>query len=73
MDPRIILGDYRIRHRHGDGGWGEMVEDRSHHDAADHDPEHDWRQGRLFRCSSCDESISVETEEPGASRTGHEA
>jgi hypothetical protein len=64
MDPRSILTTYRIEHRHSDGGWGEMVEDRTHHDAAEHDPERGWRDGIRFKCSTCDESVLVRPEGP---------
>ena len=67
MDLRIIQVTYRIQHSHGDGNWGEMVEDRQHHAPADHDPERSWGRGRLFRCTSCDESVTIMTDEPGAS------
>lgn len=66
MDPLNILSTYRIQHSHRNGGWGEMVEDRSHHDPADHDPERGWRDGRLFRCSSCDEAVMIVPEPPDA-------
>jgi hypothetical protein len=66
MDPRIIQESYRIEHRHGDGSWGEMVEDRPPHDAAELDPERGWRNGRLFRCTSCDESVMIVPDDPGA-------
>ena len=35
----------RVQHRHNDGTWGELAPQRSHHDAADHDPESDWAKG----------------------------
>jgi hypothetical protein len=64
MDPRSILTTYRVEHRHRDGSWGEMVEDRTHHDPAEHDPERGWRDGRRFQCTSCDESVMVRPESP---------
>ena len=63
MDPRIFQATYRIQHSHGDGAWGEMVEDRSHHAPADHDPERGWSRGRLFRCTTCDESVTLVVDE----------
>jgi hypothetical protein len=54
---------YRIEHQHGDGSWAPMVEERSHHDSADHDPERSWGQRRLFRCTKCDESVLIGPEE----------
>ena len=68
MDPRSILTTYRLEHSHRDGSWGEMVEDRTHHDPADHDPERGWGRARVFRCSSCDESVSIKTGEPDATK-----
>jgi hypothetical protein len=41
-----------------------MVEDRSHHSPADHDPERGWRDGLRFRCTSCNESVTIRPEEP---------
>lgn len=51
---------YRIEHRHSDGSSSTMVEQRSHHDPADHDPERSWGVRRLFRCEGCDESVIIE-------------
>jgi hypothetical protein len=59
MDQRLLQLQYRIEHEHSDGGWGEMVEDRSHHDAADHDPERGWSLRRIFRCTTCDEVVTL--------------
>ena len=50
---------YRVDHRHKDGSWAEMVEDREHHDSADHDSERSWGHRRLFRCKTCDEAAVV--------------
>ena len=56
----------RIEHQHADGTWGELVEDRSHHAAADHDPERLWGIRRIFQCMSCPEKVTViEGEEGG--------
>ena len=54
---------YRIEHRHEDGSWSPMIEERDHHDAAEHDPERLWGTGRLFRCTKCDEGVLIEPEE----------
>jgi hypothetical protein len=54
---------YRIEHRHQDGGWAPMVEEGSHHDSAEHDPERSWGKRRLFRCTRCDEAVLIEPEE----------
>lgn len=59
MDQTVFELRYRIEHRHKDGSWAEMVEDRSHHDAADHDPERGWGLRRIFRCASCEESATL--------------
>ena len=50
---------YKLQHRHKDGSWGEMSEDRSHHAPADHDPERGWALHRIFRCTSCDEAATL--------------
>jgi hypothetical protein len=64
---RIIEMALRIEHRHGDGTWGEFQEDRSHHSSTDHDPERSWGFRRIFRCTSCGDSLTViEGEEGGA-------
>jgi hypothetical protein len=70
MDPRTILMTFRVEHSHRDGSWGEMVE--SHvHDAAETDPERDWGRRRIFRCTTCDESVSVRAGEPPESPFEH--
>jgi hypothetical protein len=56
---------YRIEHRHHDGSWGEMVEDRAHHSPSDHDPERSWSLRRIFRCTSCEEAVTVIPGEEG--------
>lgn len=62
MDPRIMLTTFRVEHRHGDGSWGEMVEDRHPHDSAELDPERSWGHRRIFRCTTCDESMAVSSD-----------
>jgi hypothetical protein len=62
---RIVEMAYRIDHRHSDGSWGEMVEDRSHHSPANHDPERNWSLRRIFRCTSCEESVTLIPGEEG--------
>ena len=59
MDPRSILTTFEVEHRHGDGSLGVMVERRPHHDPADHDPERGWGISRIFKCTSCDEEVSI--------------
>ena len=56
---------YRVDHRHKDGSWGEMLQDRSHHDAVDHDPERHWGTRQIFRCTSCDEAVTLIPGEEG--------
>ena len=56
---RILEMAYRIDHRHPDGSWGEMVEDRSPHSPVDHDPEKSWSRFRIFRCTSCDAKVMI--------------
>jgi hypothetical protein len=65
---RFIQSDLRIQHRHDDGSWGDMIEERPHEDAAEHDIERAWATGRIFRCSSCADAITVVptgAEDPG--------
>ena len=64
MNPGALVEIYRLQHSHRDGSWGDMVEDRSHHSPADHDPERGWRDGLRFRCTSCNESVTIRPEEP---------
>jgi hypothetical protein len=64
MDPRSILTMFQVEYRHSDGSLGVMVEERSHHAPADHDPERGWGLRRIFRCSGCDESVSIVVGDP---------
>ena len=48
-----------LEHRHSDGSWSPFEEVRTHHDAADHDPERGWEFGQIFRCAACEEEIRV--------------
>ena len=48
---------YRIQHRHKDGSWGDM--ELSPHSPASLDPERRWSFAKLFRCTSCDEGVTV--------------
>ena len=66
---RFIELQYRIEHRHKDGSWAEMEEVRSHHDAAEHDPERSWGIRRLFRCKTCEEELTIS---PGSEGAGPE-
>jgi len=63
---RFVESAYRIEHRHKDGAWGEMRQVEPHHTAPDHDPERSWGIRRIFRCTSCDESVSIGPVEAGS-------
>ena len=46
-------------HRHGDD-WAEMTEEDTPHGPEAHDAERTWlSEGRVFRCSSCNEEVRV--------------
>ena len=49
----------RLEHRHSDGSWSPLEPKRSHHDAAEHDPERDWANGRIYVCTTCSEEVRV--------------
>ena len=49
----------RLEHRHNDGSWSLLEPRPIHHDAAEHDPERDWAQGRIYACTTCDEQVRV--------------
>jgi hypothetical protein len=49
----------RLEHRHSDGTWSTLEPRPSHHDPAEHDPERDWAQGRIYVCTSCNEEVRV--------------
>jgi hypothetical protein len=36
-----------------------MQEQSAHHDPAQHDPERDWSRGRIFRCTRCQEAVTI--------------
>jgi hypothetical protein len=67
MDQRLLQLQYRVEHEHADGSWGEMVEDRSAHDPADTDPERKWSLKRVFRCTSCNEVVTLMSEDQAVS------
>jgi hypothetical protein len=59
---RYVEAVYRIQHQHPDGSWGLMEEEeptRLHHTPTEHDPERGWLRGRIFRCKSCAEVMTV--------------
>jgi hypothetical protein len=49
----------RLEHRHNDGSWGRLEPRPDHLDPADHDPERDWANGRIYVCTGCDEEVRV--------------
>ncbi|MBI3748476.1 MAG: hypothetical protein HY262_06490 [Chloroflexi bacterium] len=49
----------RLEHRHDDGTWATFEPRPIHHDPADHDPERDWANGRIYVCATCNEEIRV--------------
>jgi hypothetical protein len=58
MDPNIrVLQEFRIEHRHSDGSWQALQE--VPHDSAAHDGERSWLRRAIFRCSTCDEQVTV--------------
>jgi hypothetical protein len=62
MDPNLrIVQNLRVEHQHDDGTWRSF--EPIPHDPAAHDGERTWPRRTLFRCTSCDEIVSV-TEGP---------
>jgi hypothetical protein len=69
---RIVEMALRIEHQHSDGTWGEMIEDhRPHHSPANHDPERRWGFHRIFRCTSCDEAVTIASGDEGEPPAEH--
>jgi hypothetical protein len=59
MDPALRAEiEYRIQHRHADGTWGDMHPVAAH-SPADRDPERGWGFRRIYKCASCDEQITI--------------
>jgi hypothetical protein len=56
---RMYEAMYKVQHRHKDGSWADMAEVRPPHDAADLDPERSWVDGRLFKCTTCEEGVEM--------------
>ncbi len=56
---RFVETAYRIEHRHNDGSWAPMEEQPQHHGQPEHDPERRWSLGRIFRCTRCEESVTI--------------
>jgi hypothetical protein len=60
MDPNIrIAQELRLEHHHRDGSRSPM--EPNDHDSADHDAERSWLRRTIFRCTACDEQVSVTT------------
>ena len=51
--------EFEISHRHSDGSMWRMEEQSAHHDPAQNDPERDWSRGRIFRCTRCQEAVTI--------------
>ncbi len=51
--------ELRVRHQHDDGSWGTLEPEARPHDAAAHDPEREWPNGTIYKCTSCDERVVV--------------
>jgi hypothetical protein len=47
----------RIQHGHGNDEWHDMAEVTS--DSAESDRERNWKDGRIFRCTTCEDEIRV--------------
>ena len=53
-----LTGKYpTVEHRNSDGSWGVMAPTPEHHDPSQHDPENEWRSGKIFRCDVCEEEV----------------
>ncbi len=55
----MLEADLRLHHRHADGSWVELAEDREHPNPAGRDTERDWPTRRIFRCKSCPDTFAV--------------
>jgi hypothetical protein len=63
---RVADLNIRFQHRHSDGTLGTFEPEPDPH--SPHDPEHDWASGTIYRCTTCDEEIIVEQDEPSTVR-----
>jgi hypothetical protein len=50
---------YRIQHRHTNGEWSDLAPETRRHDPSTGDPERSWAQRMVFRCTHCDEVVSI--------------
>jgi hypothetical protein len=58
VDRLHIELDLRMQHQHADGTWGTLKPIEPH-SPAELDSEREWANGRLYRCTSCDELVRV--------------
>lgn len=56
---RLAEIELRMQHRHADGSWGDLERRPAHHSPSDHDPEREWGNGVIYRCTTCDEEVRV--------------
>lgn len=63
MDPNLAIQQIRIEHQHKDGSWAPLQP--VHHDPASHDPERGWRRHLIYRCISCEETLTITPGEEG--------
>jgi len=65
MDQHHFIEQLRMEHRHSDGSWVELAQQRSAHDAADVDLERAWATRMIFSCTACEETLTVVREAGG--------
>ena len=59
MDQRLNRLQYRVEHEHSDGSWGQLIEEQARDDVAANDPERTWAWRRIFRCTTCDDTVTL--------------
>jgi hypothetical protein len=58
MDPNLRIAQaFRLEHHHGDGSWSPM--EPIHHGQPEHDAERSWLRGLIYRCTTCNEEVTV--------------
>ena len=65
---RVAELNIRFQHRHSDGTMGSFEPEDTPHSPSEHDPERDWASGTIYKCTTCDEEIVVEYDEPSSLR-----
>lgn len=60
----------RIQHRHDDESWGEMTPEPETRDPDDLDSEREWQDGRVYRCTTCDETVRITPDREPEGLTG---